>query len=164
MKKKIIAGMMSVLLATGMTMPVGAANPGQQSGSTQLNTSVESSFILTIPATTNIVFNETKTQMPGSLKVSGNVDTNDWVLVVATTNPLEKITGESIDYSLTDGTNVFTDARWNETELRAGLTSAEGQKEIPLFVEITEEEWKQAKAGNYTGTVTFVAGLNMRIL
>lgn len=160
MKKKWIAGMASVMLLTTAIMPVYAESPSQQSGEMQIKTEVDSSYTLTIPQNTDIEFEKTSTQLSGALKVSGNVDTDEQVTVTATANPLCKTTGESIDYALTDGTAAFKGAVWDEAELRAGLTNAEGQKAIDLYIEITEDEWSQAKAGSYAGTITFVASLD----
>lgn len=160
MKKRWIAGMASVMLLTTAIMPVYAESPSQQSGELQIKTEVDSSYTLTIPQNTDIEFEKTSTQLSGALKVSGNVDTDEQVTVTATANPLSKASGETIDYALTDGTAAFTGAVWDEAELRAGLTNAEGQKAIDLYIEITEDEWSQAKAGSYAGTITFVASLD----
>lgn len=160
MKKRWIAGIASVMLLTTAIMPVYAESPSQQSGELQIKTEVDSAYTLTIPQNADIEFERTSTQLSGALKVSGNVDTDEQVTVTATANPLSKTTGETIDYTLTDGSNVFRQAVWNESELRAGLTNEEGQKAIDLFIEITQDEWNQAKAGSYTGSVTFVASLD----
>lgn len=159
-KNKAIAGAMSMMLLCAAVMPVSAAAPEDQTSSTQLNAEVDSKYTLTIPSTTNIQFNELSTKLDGELKVTGNVDTDEQIVVKATANPLTKTSGEKIDYKLTDGTTDFTGAVWNEAELRAGLANAEGQKAIDLFIEITQDEWNQAKAGSYTGNVTFVASLD----
>lgn len=151
---------MAGVMLLAAAMPVYAGDSSQQSGELQIKTDVDSSFTLTIPQNTNIDFKSTSTQLSGVLKVSGNVDTDEQITVTAKASPLAKTSGETIAYTLTDGTAAFTGAVWNEAELRAGLTNAEGQKAIPLYIEIAEDEWSRAKAGSYAGTVTFTAELS----
>lgn len=52
------------------------------------------------------------------------------------------------------GTAEFTSGEWSETE----LTAAE-PKGLQLSVAITEDDWKAAKAGAYTGSIMFEAAL-----
>lgn len=86
MKKRFIAGMMSVALMGAMALPVGAAATDSQT--MQLTASVEPTFTLTIPAKTDIDFNSTSTNLNGTLKVTGNVLSNQKVTVTATANAL----------------------------------------------------------------------------
>lgn len=158
MKRKILVGMMSALLAVGMAVPVGATAPEPQRDSTTVTTDIASSFVLTIPATTNITYGAERTQMDGTLKVTGNVDTNEQVAVSVETSPLyNQSHNENITYTVTASemrNEAFTGDVWTEAELR------EERKEIPLYVLISSDAWSQAKAGDYEGTVTFTAQLS----
>lgn len=160
MKKNRLTGMMSAALATAMMMavPVGATAPEPQRDSTTVTTDIASSFVLTIPATTNITYGVERTQITGTLKVTGNVDTNEQVTVAVETSPLHNQThNENIIYTVTaseTGEDAFTGDVWTETELR------DETKEIPLYVLISGDAWSQAKAGDYEGTITFTAQLS----
>lgn len=160
MKKNRLAGMMSAALAAAMMMavPVGATATGPQRGSTTVTANVASSFVLSIPASTTINYGVERTKMSGSLKVTGNVDTNEQVTVAVETSPLHNQThNENIIYTVTaseTGEDAFTGDAWTETELR------DETKEIPLYVLISGDAWDQAKAGDYEGTVTFTAQLS----
>lgn len=156
MKRKILVGMMSALLAVGMAVPVGATETNPKSDSTTVTADVASSFVLSIPSTTDIVYKVEKTQIEGTLKVTGNVDTDEQVTVSVQPGQLHNEShNENIVYTITEGTGAeaFTGAAWSETELRAG------SKEFSLHVNISDDAWEQAKAGDYEGIVTFTAQL-----
>lgn len=150
MKKKVVSSAMALLLVGAMALPVHAAEK-----TTTINTSVESKYELTIPATTDIAFNATSTNLNGELKVTGNVKPNETVTVSAVKNKLENQDNASaeIDFALKQGTGDFTSATWNEQELR------EKTKAISLSVAIEQSAWDNAKAGNYTGGIVFTAEL-----
>ena len=150
MKKKVVSSAMALLLVGAMALPVHAAEK-----TTTINTSVESKYELTIPATTDIAFNATSTNLNGELKVTGNVKPNETVTVSAVNNKLENQDNASaeIDFALKQGTGDFTSATWNEHEFR------EKTKAISLSVAIEQSAWDSAKAGNYTGGIVFTAEL-----
>lgn len=162
-------------LTMAAALPV-YAQETTQTETTKLSASVDSKYTLTIPQDTSIVFNRTSTELNGTLKVTGNVDTDEKVVVTALSGALHNNThGVDLPYTLktaasattdtettdtetTDTeTKAFTEAEWSESELRAGQT--ETGKEIQLFIGITEDAWKAAKAGSYEGTITFTATL-----
>lgn len=145
--------MMSALMIAGMAVPAAAS---QQEKSVTVTTNIASSFTLSIPSATSINPGNIKTKMSGVLQVTGNVDADEQVTVSVTTTPLHNTSGGEIDYVITAGndTEAFTGDTWNETELRANTP-----KEISLYVNIAKNDWLQARAGAYTGTVTFTAQL-----
>ena len=150
MKRKALAGMMSLVVMATVAVPVHA-----EEKTTAISTSVESKYELTIPATTEIAFNATSTNLNGELKVTGNVKPNETVTVSAAKNKLKNQSNADaeIDFSLKQGVNNFTSATWNETELRGGA------KAISLSVAIEQSAWDSAKAGEYTGSIVFTAEL-----
>ena len=150
MKRKTLAGIMSLAVIAAVAVPVHAEDK-----TTELNSNVPSKYELTIPMTTEIDFNTLSTDLNGTLKVTGNVQSNQTVTVSATKHILENQDNNSaeIDFALKQGTSDFSSATWNETELRAGT------KEITLSVVIEQSAWDNAKAGNYTGSIVFTVEL-----
>lgn len=82
MKKTKIMSAIAVL-AAAIPMTVSAAPQ-----TTDINATVKSTYVLTIPAATSIIYGQESTDLKGSLKVSGNVDTNEKVKVSVATTPL----------------------------------------------------------------------------
>ena len=56
-------------------------------------------------------------------------------------------------------TQQFSSDIWNETQLRDRLNGGDG-KTVSLSVNITEDNWKSAEAGTYTGNITFTSELS----
>ena len=128
---------------------------------TKIRVTVESSYQLTIPAKTDIFYGQTSTPLNGILKVTGNVLPDEAVQVTASAGALHNdMKNADLPYSLVtlkDG-QPFVSAIWDEEELRDGLNGGAG-KTLELSISITKENWNQAAAGTYEGTVTFTAGL-----
>lgn len=78
MKRKTLAGMMSLAIMAAAAVPVYAEDK-----TTELNTNVPSTYELTIPAATEIDFNAATTALNGELKVTGNVKPDETVTVSA---------------------------------------------------------------------------------
>lgn len=161
MKKHMtIAG---ALLATGLLLaPVTVfAADNSQSGETQLNATVESTYTLTIPRSTQIAFESESTTLD-DLKVTGNVN-NQVVTVTAKTDGLLAATNRTdkatIKYALNAGESAYPADGfvWSEDELRAGFLNDGDAKTVPLTVAIDSADWAVAKAGTYAGTITFTA-------
>lgn len=151
---KLGKSMMALSMVGYMIMPVIADEK-----TTTLTASKPSTYELTIPATTKIIYNSEKTELKG-LKVTGDVKPGSTVTVKATKNALQRkgiedvLTQDVLIYNLKNGDTEFEKASWNEAELRAG------DKEIPLSVNISKDAWASAKAGDYTGSITFNATLD----
>lgn len=161
--RKLAALVTAAALTGSMAVPVGAwaAGTNEQTKKTDLDAKVNSSFELTIPAKTTITFGNTSTGLNGVLKVSGNVDVGETVTVTAASNVLKNAShNEELPYALMNGQAVFTTENWDESELRKGLEGDGKGKELQLSVAITKDAWEAAKAGNYAGSITFVAQLN----
>ena len=151
MQKKWIAGVLTAALMMTSMLPVYAAE-NQQSGTTTVTATVDSTYTMTIPAETKIPFNQVETKLNGQLKVKGNVKSSEEVYVTADANPLENEKNETISYVLKQGGAEFTNATWSEQELRA-------EKAYDLSVTIPQATWDTAKAGTYTGGIVFTAQL-----
>lgn len=157
MKKRILAGTISLVLLLAVAIPVSAED---KEGTTPIEASVSSTYTLTIPAETNIEFNAESTDLKGVLKVTGNVLPTQSVQVTATTNALHNsVQNTDLPYTLKYDGNEFTSADWNETELRAGLEGDGKGKELSLNIAITKADWNNAKAGKYEGSIVFKAAL-----
>lgn len=151
MKRKTLAGMMSLAIMAAVAVPVYAEDK-----TTELNTNVSSTYELTIPSATEIDFNAATTALNGELKVTGNVKPDETVTVSAAKNILENQdnAGAAIEFALKKDASDFTSETWSEAELRSGT------KEISLSVAIEQSAWDSAKAGDYTGGIVFTAELN----
>src|SRR5699024_9009074 len=77
MKKKMVAGMLCMMMVVSVAAPVSAA---QKQESTTLTTDVASEYMLTIPQNMEIVFGTEETNI-GSVKVTGNVKPAETVKV-----------------------------------------------------------------------------------
>lgn len=151
--KNFTAGLLTMALMGAMALPVGAADTDSQT--LELTASVKSEYILTIPSKTDIAFNKTSTDLNGTLKVTGNVLPTQKVTVTATANSLKNsVQNTELPYKLMNGKDEFKTTEWSESELSAAMP-----KELQLQVAITEDDWKAAKAGDYTGSIVFLAEL-----
>lgn len=145
---KLVKSIMSLSMAGCMMMPIMAEEKPMT-----LTASKPSTYELTIPATTKIIYITEKTELKG-LKVTGDVKPGSTVNVEATKNALQRTgTEDVLIYNLKNGDTEFKSASWNEGELRAG------DKEITLSVNISKDAWAGAKAGDYTGSIVFNATL-----
>lgn len=147
--RKITMGLTALALVGIMALPVSAA----ETGTTDISTTVNSSYTLTIPKSTTIDFEATSTNLDGDLKVTGNVANGETVTVNALCNPLKTAQGVNLAYKLMNGSDEYSAVTWTETELRDG-------KNIQLSVAIEDTTWKNAKAGTYAGGIVFTADLN----
>lgn len=142
-------------LAAGMMMPLNAEE------TTTLTAKVDSTYTLTIPASTDITYGTAYTDLNGVLKVTGNVEPTQSVKVTSKTNPFKNTQNEaaSLSFKLMCGDSEFSSAAWDETQLRNGLAGTGKGQEFQLSVAIDEKVWNHAKTGVYEGTITFTAEL-----
>ena len=154
MKIKRLTFSFSAMALVGiMALPVSVS--AADSKTMELNAYVESTYTLTIPSKTEIVFNSTSTDLNGTLKVTGNVRPMQKVTVKAELNALHNaVQNTNLPYKLMSGAVEFQAADWSETELRAAEP-----KELQLSVDIAAEDWNQAKGGEYQVNIVFTAEL-----
>lgn len=153
--KKITMGLTVVALMGAMALPV-SAQDNTESKDTSITAKIQSTYTLSIPASTTIDFKETSTNLKETLKVTGNVLPTQEVTVTAKAGAFHnKVQNTDLPYKLIDKRNnsEFTAATWSEDELR------DGSKELTLSVDITKEAWDAAEAGSYEGSITFTANL-----
>ncbi|HIZ22503.1 MAG TPA: hypothetical protein IAA21_06870 [Candidatus Blautia faecigallinarum] len=153
MKKKRAAGMFCMMMAVSVAVPVSAA---QKQESMTLTLDVGSEYTLTIPMDMDIPFGAEETNI-GSVKVTGNVKPAETVEVdveignfISQDNPQDTIALTLINKN---DNSEFGTSIWNEKEMR------DETKEIPLAVQVKEEDWAKAYAGTYQATLTFTASL-----
>lgn len=153
--KKITMGLTVVALMGAMALPV-SAQDNTESKDTSITAKIQSTYTLSIPASTTIDFEKTSTNLKETLKVTGNVLPTQEVAVTAKAGAFHnKVQNTDLPYKLIDKRNnsEFTTATWSEDELR------DGSKELTLSVDITKEAWDAAEAGSYEGSITFTANL-----
>ncbi|SHH57200.1 hypothetical protein SAMN02745196_00819 [Clostridium collagenovorans DSM 3089] len=156
--KKITMGLTALVLMGTMVLPVSAE---EKSDTTRIKANVKSTYTLTIPAETTVNFEATSTDLNGALKVKGNVLSTQEVVVNATANDFHNTSqNKDLPYKLVNKAEgkEFSIATWDEDILRAGLSDGQG-KEILLSVDITDDNWNKAEAGDYEGSITFIANL-----
>lgn len=160
MKKKMIAGALSLAMLSAMAIPVYAEENTVKTGTTPIEASIPSVYTLTIPSETDIQFNAASTDLKGVLKVTGNVLPTQSVKVSVETKALENsVQKTTLPYTLKYNGSVFTSDEWDETELRAGLAGEGEGKELTLSVAIESADWASAKAGTYEGSIVFTAAM-----
>ena len=154
MKKRMFAGMLCMMMAVSVAAPVSAAEP--QEKSTTLTTDVASEYMLTIPQNMTIPFGAEETGI-GSVKVTGNVKPAETVQVdvevgnfISQDDPQDTIALTLINKN---DNSEFGISFWSEKNMR------DETKEIPLAVQVKEEDWAKAYAGTYQATLTFTASL-----
>lgn len=153
MKKRMVAGMLCMMMAVCMAVPASAA----EEKSTTLITDVASEYTLTIPMNMEITFGAEETGI-GSVKVTGNVKPAETVKVdvetgnfISQDDPQDTIVLTLINKN---DNSEFGISIWNEKEMR------DETKKIPLAVQIKSEDWGKAHAGTYQATLTFTASLS----
>lgn len=152
MKKKVLTAVMCTLLTGAAALPVSA-----EEKQTDIEATVGSEYILTIPGRTVITPGTAASPLNGELKVTGNVRPSEIVTVSVSSGAFANAEqGTQLAYSLTDHETdaVFSGAIWNEEELRSG------NKSYSLDIDIAEAAWEAAEAGAYKGTITFTATLS----
>lgn len=156
MNRKIMAGILSVIITGSFALPVYGSSSSRQD-TTTLTATIDSSYVLTIPMDTPVSYGTVDTDLSGALKVIGNVRSSQQVTVSATTEQFKNDDGQAeFTYMLLDKSKdiPFSKGVWNEAELRNSQP-----KEIPLAIHIPQDTWNKAKAGTYKSTVTFTAEL-----
>lgn len=123
----------------------GTANP--TSSTTTITTSIQPTYTVVIPSETTIRFNNTETNLEGTLHLSAaQLDPDHKVTISATANELvnQADKTKTISFTLYEGNAPFTSADFTNTT-----------KKVQLSVHIDQNNWNKAPAGSYTGSVTF---------
>lgn len=139
----------TLLIVLAVSKPVFAAEVDQDShpsSEVPVTLSITPSYIVSIPASVTIGFNETITKM-GRIQASHmQIEANKRVNVSATTGKLEnnRDKAKTISYKLMDEANEFSSINLSDTLEKADLSIA-----------ITENDWNKAYGGSYKGIITF---------
>lgn len=148
MKKRIALGVSVMMLLSLSAMPVSAA---EEKGAV-ISTEVAPMYIVTVPASIKVPFNQEKTYF-GAVKLeSAQLEPNKCVKVTMQCDNLLKNkadTTKTIPFTIYEGKadaagDVFTTASY--------LTAGD---KTDLTIGITDDDWHKAYAGEYEDTVTF---------
>lgn len=152
--KKIISLALAGTIAAAASLTAFAIDYPGGNQDTEITTSVAPTFTVSIPADTSVDFNDTSTSF-GSVKLdSARLDPNKAVQVtIESDGELNNSAdnGSVIPYTLTAAKGSDT------TEVTAGYSAkftAPGDK-IDLAINITQEAWDAADAGDYSDVVSF---------
>lgn len=155
--KKIFALILALCMLCGATAYAATLTPSNTEGETILTTTINETYTLTIPATLNIAFEATETNLP--LTVSNYRLKADHMIRL----------GQSWDGKLeyNDGTNTYSltyTLMHNGAQLSSNSNPVTftGNGTVNLTVAITEAAWNSAAAGEYTDTVTFNSAIDNR--
>lgn len=151
--KKIIALILALCLLCGAVAFATEINQDStsQSAETILTTTIEESYTLTIPATLNIAYGATETDMPLTVSNYRLKSTNQLKLRQSWDGALENESGNTISYSLKYG-NADVSSNTNPVTFDANGTKN-------LVVTIAQSAWNSAAPGTYTDTVTFTVSI-----
>lgn len=143
--KKILAFILSLTLLCGaVAMADTYTNDGANDPSTELKVTVSSGYTIVIPATLDIPFNQTATNLTVEVTALHLPSTaNALKVAVGTMNPLTNEANKTLAYTM-DG---------KTTSVARYFQKLESQN---FVVGITQADWNKAPAGNYSGTVNFI--------
>ena len=149
--KKILSFTLALVMMLSATVIAFAATINQDSNpktvDTEITTSIAPTYTVTIPADVNVSFNATSTSF-GKIEVTAaQINPDKCIKVALTTDGTLNNTVDAtkvIPYTVNAGATAFTSA----TYLAAG-------ENTDLTINITQNDWNSAYAGDYTDTVTF---------
>lgn len=148
--------MTAAAIAMGSLLAVTAQ---ADSGSTTIWLKKNSSYIMTVPATTTVL-NYGETSLVNGLNVSGSIDASKSVVVTVDSGTdgfkfvHESRSDKNIPYVLKFGADAYPTDGLNFT---ADEIEVSGGETKDLSVSVTQENWAAAPAGNYSDVVTFTA-------
>lgn len=158
MKKKIIASLIALTLMMAMILPVSADRKQE----TTLAITVDSTYTLSIPISQSedqplsIGFGTTKTTLYQPLAITGTIRSDEKVVVSVEKTEFTSSEENVISYTLTSDGEDFEIAEWDEEDLHRG------EKIYPLEVNISEEEWEAAPAGDYQSVIIFTSKIETK--
>ena len=146
--KKVGMSLAALALVSAMALPVSAAD-NTQTGDMNVQATVKSDYTLTVPKeVVNIPFEQENTEL--KITVSGNIEKGKTIRVTTgKSGVLKTETDSELPYTIDN-----TQLTWSDTDLDNG---GENGVEKATTLTISQESWKAAKAGTYSGIVTFTA-------
>ena len=177
MKNKVITGLLGFLVVLGMATPaladeVGASkdllNVNEQrtvsddeAGTVEVTSNVHSNFTLQIPSSFELGYNHLDAKIGGvSIKNDpqngGYGITAGKVVNVTEKHQALKNNGNKIEFTVSGSEDKKDNSFGTQTFTNKDVLIG---KEVPVYMHVTQDQWNQAKAGNYTGSITFTATL-----
>lgn len=149
--KKLVSFALMLALSAALSTTALAAEISEtskpQSSEVTVTTSISPTYTVSIPANTAVAFNAENTSF-GEIKLTAaQLDPGKKVEVALTASGKLKNkanTEKTLAYQILDGETEFTSASYE----KAGDSTA-------LTIQITQDAWNKAFAGDYTDTVTF---------
>ncbi len=121
---------------------------------TELTANFESNYILNIPSNQTIT---DKNVNIGDLYVTGDIAPDQTVKVTTVVNQFERVGSNDVlpfTIKYNQSTDELADYSFSETDILAG-----SETKLGLWSDINEEDWSNAKAGEYKGSIVFTAEL-----
>lgn len=155
--KKLLSATLAAALCLSASSAVFAADTqinestaDPKNANTTITASKPATYTVVIPESATAEYDVEDNTIGDIVYASGNLEPNAKVTVELTgasdfTN--DKDSNSKIPYSIESNGTVFTAADFPEN-------TADGTK-VPLSVKITKSDWAEAKAGQYTATLTF---------
>lgn len=144
MMKKLKALVLVIVLTLALSVTAFAAEDNRN---TKITTSIAPSYTVTIPADTNVTFNALSTSF-GSVKLeTAQIDPGYAVKVELNASGTLKKQADAtktIAYAINDANGPFTSAQYTTAGDKTDLT-----------IDIAQDAWNAAFAGQYSDTVTF---------
>ncbi len=157
MKKKLTCLALALALTLSLSVTAFATEIDQDDGSpatadTVITTSITPTYVVTIPADTDIPFEATSTELGDIELTSAHLEPGYVVTVSASAGALtnDADSAYAIPYTLESEGSAFTSAQY----------SAAGDY-TTLDISIEQTAWDSAPAGSYTGTITFTVNYTM---
>lgn len=157
--KRITAFLLSAVFAAAVSVTAVSAEPNEQTPEARksevtISTSVAPTYIVSIPANTNVAFNAAKTDFGAVTLDSARLAPDKAVRVTITSDfDLNNSTDNTavIPYTLKAAKGTA------EETVGAGYaaTLQNAGDKVDLTINITQADWDAAAAGNYSDTVTF---------
>lgn len=149
--KKLLAALLSIALMASVSATAFAAEINEKSdpktATAEITTSIAPTYTVTIPENVSVKFNELTTDF-GEIKVTAAQLDPDKCIQVALKSDGELNNAvdstKVIPYTVTAGDTEFTSATYLKKDDSTELT-----------INITQNDWNSAYAGDYSDTVTF---------
>lgn len=160
--KKILSLVLVVVMLMSMTVTAFAAE-GEQSGTSTVTAVVPEpvpEYTIHIPADVTLEYGNGERQLVGEVSVTDaqNVPYKKFIIVDMEATPLKSTEGNVIPAVFEFGSNS-TGEYLNIDMYRPSLYSSRGEDSsystVKLYATVTEADWKAAKPGTYTSTITY---------
>lgn len=176
MKNKVITGLLGFLVVLGMATPALAdqvgptkdVNVNEQStvnddktGTVEVTSKVHSNFTLQIPSSFELGYNHLDASI-GEVSIKNDPQNGGYGITAGkVVNVTEKHkalenNGNKIEFTVSGSKDNKSNSFGTQTFTNEDVVN---NRKVPVFMHVAQEQWDQAKAGNYTGSITFTATL-----